>query len=1577
MRARARSGAALLGLAVSILLGASEAAAQTAVCSDTPGTGQRIACEIAVGAAGDIAIDAKNLAISTTGSRSHGVHARHRGGDGSIEVAVTGGSIETADTTAYGVYAHHQGGEGEIGIDLTRLAIKTRGFQGAGVRGYHQGDAGGVAIDVTGGSIETSGSNAHGVLAWRGSGRRDELPDGDIAVSASDLSITTEGSAAYGVLIIQQGAGDSVVRFRNVDVETKTDNSYGVSVSYSNGGYLDMPGPGAGDALIDVEGGSIKTTGDNSYGVHAFHQGHGNIGIEVTNGAVTTSGDTAYGVFANHENLAGGTGDVRVRVTGGSVGSSGRQSSAVHGRHAGRTGDVDVEVRSADVTASGSGAHGVYGIGGVGSADYVREGDVRIRVSDASVKTDGSSAVVASRHAGVGAISVHLTRSTLETKGDYASGVSSSHHGEGDALLDISGGSIATTGDVAYGVRSTHRGEGDVLINVSGGAVSTTNFAAHGVFGYQWDGNGDIAIGLKNGASVRTAGEFGYGVFARAIADASGIRLALDGAVIATEGADASGVFADHWKAEGAGDIAAGMTGGSVSTAGAHAHGVIVRHRGAGGIAIDLNDAGVGTAGDGAHGVWGYVTGAENEAGVSISVTGGSVATAGASSQGVLAYQVGGGRSSIDLSGAAVSTEGDGAGGVLAYVLNQASASGAAIHMTGGSISTEGLSARGAYGLHRGLGSVTMTTAGEAAIKAPFFVGAEARLTNDANAAGRLLVTHRGAIEARNAGVLAWAARASGSTFGEGTRTADDASRTEPMIHVTSGGDVTVGADVTDAFIRNRVAGEDGTLSTGERAVLYAITAGDSDALEAALAALPASYADDYGAEARNLLRKRSRAPTTASALANQAADEILDLPRAGVRALALSHHAIADHVRSGDADPALTAIAANDRTEEQRAALAAQALLSTAERAALEAALTDGDLEAALAALPAAYSDEWKDGVRRRAMSYNAGDVRADVTGGTITSDGDGVHAGYALTRDRNGSVTVNVAEGARVEGGRHGLYLSGGGRADGNFRAQSAWVDGVVTGGTGAGVYMRGGGRFVVGPGGRVGADSGLAFLSDGPGDLDAAVLGRVEGDIRGMGPGNHAVTVSYGAVVTGTIHLAASEVRVDGSAGAVRFDRGGMITLGPTGRIGGVAGVAARATGDMPRLRFGMSLSARHRVRDVIGDAWIINDGGRTDIFVNGVKLHDGTTGATGRVVQVGARDVTLRPSAIIRDRDFSAEDFVEPFAPRAASYEELPGLLNLLSPPKGPGGVGPGSGRRPGRAPHPPGGAAPARGAPAVPGEEELSFPGSPVWVRLSGARGSGAGRSTVDAKREFDRFEAEAGAEISLPWTRGLSVWGFIRLARGASTASLPNGEGKTEMEGLGFGAGLSWRSGDGWYLNGGLSTTDYLADFSSKSLGRLKSGVGAVVRSLDLEAGRRLTPGGKLGLAPRAWLARSEVSVEDFTDAVGTRFSLVNGNRLSGGAGLLAEALRPLAVGGGRLSPRGSLDVEGILSGDKTTVEVSGERLHSGVEKTRVLLGLGARWRMGRFSVDADLSVAGLGSSAREYAGGLTLGWRF
>ena len=1398
---------------------------------------------------------------------------------------------------------------------------------------------------------------------------------------------------------------------------------------------------------------------------------------------------------------------------------------------------------------------------------------------------------------------------SITTTGGDADGIRFSNPIAATGTVDVrmTGGSITTSGTDAHGIHILHNGSGASTVSMSGGAIKASGSLSSGIYVDKQRGSGDATITFSGGSIEKSGGDgAGIGFYGNPAANAANARIRVTGGSIAVEGIfNTHGVHVDH-RGAGGGDVA--MTGGSITTKGGNSHGVFA-----------------------------FLRNAANEAPIVIGMAGGSITTEGQTALGLYGIHLGLGSITVTMEGEAeITTSGDGAHGVSAFLSKSDNEAAIVVGMAGGSVATEGSGAAGLNGVHLGLGSVTVTTGGEAEIESPFFVGVRGWLSNDANAAGRLVVTHGGAVEAGDVGVLAWAYRRSGHTSGDGAEEADDAARTEPMIHVTSSGDVTVGAQVTDAFIRNRIAGDDGTLSARERAVLDAITADDSDALTRALEALPADYDDDWKAEAENLRRKRA-VLTDDETSANRAAGKILGLTRAGVRALALSHEAITGHVRFGDGDNAL----------------------SDAERTALEAALTGRGLETALAALPAAYTDAWKDTLRAHAASYNEGDIRVDVTGGTITAEGDGVDARYALTHDRNGAIAVTVADGAEINGGRHGVHVGGAGlTAGGGLRDQTVTVNGEVMGGTGAGVHLAGGGTVTVGRTGRVGATSGDGILSDGAGDLvatvagtveghvrrtgggdltvtveregeitgdvraqdggdlgatvagtvkghvraegggdltvtveregeitgdlraegggdlgatvagtvegdlramdggdlsatvsgtvkgdlramdggdlDATISGTVEGDLRavdggaltvdvqeggvvkgtvhdpagpltvagsigrllyasggtvtvaatgrltgvevegrreavrseagdldvtvagtvagdlraptggaltldvqeggtvtgtvhdpagpftvtgsigrllytnggtvtvaatgrltgvevgggreairseagdlavtvaemgtvtgdvveegagdldatisgtvegnvfGRGTGEHTVTVSNGGTVTGTIHLAASPVTVHGTAGRVRFDEGGTVTVGGTGRITGieVEGETEAIRSEAGDLKVTLHERAGETRPQAAGRiAGTIRNDPKGSLELCYVPAGGGEECASGPAPTVpqGARDVRLRPEG------GGVYRLESDYAPRSRVYEALPSVLLGLN--------------------------APARF------EERMAAARAEQggWARVETVRGKWKADASTTAGLEYDhrRHGLQAGMDVAA----GEDGLFGVSLHHRRGSADVSKG-GKVELSGHGVGVSGAWVR-DGVYVDVQAEATQYEADFRSSRHGVLKQDVSGHGYALGVEAGRRFAldgaPAGMV-LTPRAGLVHSRVSVGDFTDAVGARVSLEDGGSLKGRAGMVVE-VKPQWSRGSRVF--GSVDVEHEFSKDRK-VRVSGTELRSEAEATWVRFGLNGSHALedGRWTVAGRVGYATSGGS-HELGGGLHLKMRF
>ena len=462
-------------------------------------------------------------------------------------------------------------------------------------------------------------------------------------------------------------------------------------------------------------------------------------------------------------------------------------------------------------------------------------------------------------------------------------------------------------------------------------------------------------------------------------------------------------------------------------------------------------------------------------------------------------------------------------------------------------------------------------------------------------------------------------------------------------------------------------------------------------------------------------------------------------------------------------------------------------------------------------------------------------------------------------------------------------------------------------------------------------------------------------------------------------------------DAMAG-IHLEEGGAVHIGAQGRIEPASGIAILATrtpsGEAPELLVGMNLAGR-RVGDVIGDGWIINDGGGTTLVVNGVKLHDAVTGVVPGVsapngvrnvrfetsgVPAAVGDVRIRPEGVrvldrtdpdpanwelsdpaegvIADRDFSAADFireggpmfVEEYAPRAALYEALPDVLLRLQH------------RDAVRAPR--------------------SRPEHSEWARVTVRTGSqDFDRSTVGSEYDTDYVEIEAGRHMLLD--NGLDAWMALQYLTGTADVSSPVKGGDIDVQGLGLSLELcrGCESGD-WYASGRLALARYDLDLSSDERGRLQSGVEATTWSLRLEAGWRLQWDDRIQLTPRLRLEHANVSVDRFTDAVEARVSYPDEDRFAVALGVMAETV-PGAMEGG-LSLWGSLDVEHRPGDRQTVARVSGERLTAQPESDSLLLGVGGTWQRNGLKVRAGLSAREeLDSGGEEYGATLALDLQF
>ena len=657
------------------------------------------------------------------------------------------------------------------------------------------------------------------------------------------------------------------------------------------------------------------------------------------------------------------------------------------------------------------------------------------------------------------------------------------------------------------------------------------------------------------------------------------------------------------------------------------------------------------------------------------------------------------------------------------------------------------------------------------------------------------------------------------------------------------------------------------------------------------------------------------------------------------------------------------------------------------------------------------------------------------------------------------NGDITINVdessinTESTDVDSNNstssRGIYAyqANSGSTDINFTNRSS----ITTKGTqshGIYVYQAGAGPI------DISLRGGSTILTEGPGSYGIRALhGAVDtnrtidisldgGSVIAEGKNSHGIQV--GGVSQGDVNLAAEfdsdgyrkqTVTVNGqvtggtgTAAGVYLAGGGKVFIGPRGSIGADSGIAILATGDTPgedpvndppikpKLLVDMNLAGR-RVAQVIGDDYIINDGGKTTIVVNDVELHNGANGVAldnngspAKVVN-GAWNVTMRehgfklddytnpdPSMwtrtqsadtakIIADRDFAAADFTETARPRPPPPMCPAGQIgtppDCEDPPVDPeieDPVDP-------ETMQPTGPMFTEEYAPRSALYESLPDfllrmadrgrlnhrPVSPVWMVFSGGDGSvDSSRSTTGADYDYDRYRVQLGKNLS--FGEGLDGWLAVHYTQGDSEVSSPTGGGDIDAEGAGAAFNIQWQHASGYYVSGRTSFTAYDVDLSSDDIGRLRSSVDALGTSLGLETGMRLAMGETLHLTPRAWLSHSSIDIDSFTDAVDAKASFPDEVRLTGGIGALAQTMQPWK--GGELTWHGSLDLEQMLNSRSTSANVSGEQLKTETVSTRMLLGLGSLYRKGDFSISGQVAASGLGTNDEDYSGQVNIGVR-
>ncbi len=549
--------------------------------------------------------------VQASGGSTYGVLASALGGvGGSTGVAQDnsragdGGSTGTANS-----------GVNAASVTIIGATVGTTGFTSPAVVALSQGGSGGVGLDYKqpGGLVQNGGVGGNGGNT------------GAVRMDLAAATITTASNDSVGVLALTQGGGGG--NGGNLQAGEGTSGPGGaggqsapIVVNINAGTTITTGGPGSHGVAASSLGGAGGTGGAVNV-VLGSGQGNGGAGgggydVTVTlapGTAVTTNGLQAIGVLARSVGGAGGAGSLY--NSGGGI-----SSSAANGGPGGNSGTVVIN-SGATIFTQGNAGHGlvaqsVTGTGGTGGAGsgviYAPAGSGGSSGFTGSA-TVNNSGFIQTAGAGANGIQAQSIGGDSGAGGSAGGGLvtvggSGSAAANGNFANVTHSGSITTLGQNSIGILAQSIGGGG-----GNGGGSTAGLSAVGGSG-SGGGNGDTTTVNINGA-ITTRGQLAHGVVAQSIGGGGG-----NGGNASDTGAFVALAIGGSGTGGGAGgQVLLNSTGGSISTYGSNAIGLVGQSIGGGG----------GTGG----GSYALAGGLGFSAGVAI---GGSGGTGGASSNGSL-----------------------------------------------------------------------------------------------------------------------------------------------------------------------------------------------------------------------------------------------------------------------------------------------------------------------------------------------------------------------------------------------------------------------------------------------------------------------------------------------------------------------------------------------------------------------------------------------------------------------------------------------------------------------------------------------------------------------------------------------------------------------------------------------------------------------------------------------------------------------------------------------------------------------------------------------------------------------------
>lgn len=277
------------------------------------------------------------------------------------------------------------------------------------------------------------------------------------------------------------------------------------------------------------------------------------------------------------------------------------------------------------------------------------------------------------------------------------------------------------------------------------------------------------------------------------------------------------------------------------------------------------------------------------------------------------------------------------------------------------------------------------------------------------------------------------------------------------------------------------------------------------------------------------------------------------------------------------------------------------------------------------------------------------------------------------------------------------------------------------------------------------------------------------------------------------------------------------------------------------------------------------------------------------------------------------------------------------------------------------------------------DDSITIESGAIWARIEGGHSRfHPAVTTSGTDYRTNLWKLQAGVDGLLHEGDAGKLIGGVTVHYGSSRTNVRSfyGDGKIDTQGYGLGGTLTWYGMNGFYADMQGQATFYDSDLWSGLLGTtMAKGNKGFGYALGLEAGRRLEIAPNWTVTPQAQLIYSRVDFDSFTDPLGAKVSLDDGDSLIGRLGIALEHGNSWRDDTGQTRRTNVYGIANLYNEflDGTRVDVSGASFSSRNDRLWGGFGIGATYNWGddKYSLYGEVSTS---TSLQDFGDSYSLG---